>query len=274
MIADLTKKIKTVILVCKEVNYMEVKSYKKLKNNLYEITLDNGEKHKLYDDVILRYELLIDKELKKKKLEEILSENALLDAYYRALKYINTKLRTELEIRKYLFRYEFSNDQIDYAISRLKADGYINESLYVQAFINDSITLSLNGPKKIKDTLNKLGLNETLIDSYLSKIPSDTWLPRIKKIVEKKAKINKSGERVFKNKVYSDLVALGYYSYDIKSFLDSFTLDTGDIFKREADKMYNKLSSKYSGVELELRFKQKMFAKGFDSDDISNYLNQ
>jgi len=42
---------------------MEVKTYKKIRNNLYEITLSNGEKFKLYDDIILKYELLIERKV-------------------------------------------------------------------------------------------------------------------------------------------------------------------------------------------------------------------
>lgn len=251
---------------------MEIKSYKKLRSNLYEISFKNGDKYKIYDDIILKYELLIDKEVAKKKLEKILEDNALLAAYYRALKYINTKMRTELEIRKYLERYEFTKKQIDYAVSKLKDEGYIDEKRYVQAFINDALNLTLNGPKKIKEELKKLGINEVVIDDYISQIDDGEWIPRIKRIVEKKAKVNKQGERAFKNKVYSDLILLGYYSEDIKEILEGYHIETDNVFKIEAEKIYNKLSLKYCGVELELRFKSKMFSKGFDSDVISSFL--
>ena len=35
-----------------------------------------------------------------------------------------------------------------------------------------------------------------------------------------------------------------------------------DIAKKEYDKLYKKLSRKYSGSELELKIKQKLFQKG------------
>lgn len=253
---------------------MEVKTYKKVKSNMYEVVFDNGDRYKLYDDVILKYELLIEKTLDKKKLEKILADNGLLDAYYKALKYINTKMRSELEIRKYLAKYEFSREQIDYTVCKLREEGYLDEKKYVQAYVNDAITLSLNGPKKIKEVLKKLGIDENITDEYLEKISDDEWIERIKKIVDKKAKINKAGERVFKSKVYSDLIILGYYSEDVKTVLEGYSLDTKDAFDKEADKCYNKLSTKYTGVELELRFKQKMFAKGFDGETISEFLSR
>jgi regulatory protein len=253
---------------------MEIKTYKKTKGNQYEVTFTNGEKIKLYDDIILKYELLIDKNLDKKKYDKILKENANCDAYYRALKYISIRMRSELEIRKYLARYELTNSEIDYAVNNLRRDGYLNDELYAHAFIQDQITLTLNGPKKISDLLKKLGVSGDFVNSELDNIDSSEWKSRIEKIVSKKAKLNKAGESVFKNKVYQDLVILGYYSEDIRSILNEFHLDTDNVFLKEADKMYNKLSNKYDGAELELRFKSKMFAKGFKSDEISNYLNK
>ena len=40
---------------------MKIKKISKKRNNLYELTLDNNEKISLYDDIILKYNLLITK---------------------------------------------------------------------------------------------------------------------------------------------------------------------------------------------------------------------
>ena len=40
---------------------MEIKEYKKLKSNVYELKFKSGEAVKLYDEVILKYNLLITK---------------------------------------------------------------------------------------------------------------------------------------------------------------------------------------------------------------------
>lgn len=252
---------------------MEVKSCKKLKGNLYEVCFDNREKYKLYDDIILKHELLIVKDIKNKTLEKILNENQLLDAYYKALKYINLKMRTEYEIIKYLEKYDFSKEHIDNAIKKLRKEGYLDEEKYVKAYVNDTVNLSSNGPKKIKDSLKKLRINEDIIDKYLNDVEGDIWISKIQKILDKKAKVNKHGEKLFKSKVYSDLILLGYFSEDIKTCLDAYQLDAEDVFQREADKMYKKLSAKYTGVDLELNFKSKMYAKGFDIDFINDYLH-
>lgn len=241
---------------------------------MYEIELDNFKKYKLYDDIILKYELLIDRRITEKKLEQVVNENNFLDAYYQALKYINVKMRCEYEIRVYLKKKGFNVFDADYVVSRLKDEGYINERAYVQAYINDAINLGLYGPKKISDNLRKLGLDEMLVNEYLECINSREWLNRINKILEKKARVNKSSEKMFKNKVTADLLNLGYYYDDIKILVDDFSIDTEDAFLKEANKTYDKLSCKFEGTELILRFKQKMYSKGFDGDCINGFLDK
>lgn len=252
---------------------LEIKSYKKLKGNLYEVALGSGEKYKLYDDVILKYELLLDKNVDQKKLDRVLADNAQLDAYYKAIKYIGLKMRTEKELKKYLKKFDLSEKAISFAVQKLKGDGYLDQKKYVDAYVNDELNLRLNGPRRIKDDLLKLGIREDVIDERIKEIDNTIWKDRIEKILNKKVKTNRVGAALFKNKAYSDLSFMGYESSDIREVLDCFVLNTGDAFLKEADKLFNKLSCKYEGTELKLRFKSKMYAKGFDGEIISDYLD-
>lgn len=234
--------------------------------------MSNKEKYKIYDDVILKYELLIEKEVDSKKLKKMLEENSKLEAYYLALKYINVRMRSELEIRKYLYKYDYQKVAVDYAVLRLKEEGYIDEERYVEAFLNDSLALSLNGPKKIESTLESLGLDSSLIASYIEKVPREEWTSRIEKIISKRAKVNKYGERMFKSKMYSELSILGFYAEDIMSVLEGVSINTDDAFLKEADKIYRKLLTKYEGVKLEYQLKSKLYSKGFTQDQISEFI--
>lgn len=253
---------------------MEIKSYKKLRGNVYEVSLDNGDDYKLFDDVILKYELLLDKDIDEKKLQRVLDANDEMEAYYKALKYIGVRMRSELEIRRYLKKYEIPVKAINKSVAKLKEEGYIDQEKYARAYVNDAVNLTLDGPKKVKDNLLRLGIDERFIDENLTNFDSSFWQDRIVKILDKKKKMNKVGLSLFKNKCYGDLMVMGYHSSDISAVLETFTMDTSEVFEREADKIYNKLSCKYDGVELELRFKSKMYAKGFDGDSVNSYLDK
>ena len=81
---------------------MKIIKYRKKKSNIYEITLSNNDKISLYDDVILKYELLLKKDITDKLLKEVITYNSFIESYHVSLKYINSKLRTEKEIRNKL----------------------------------------------------------------------------------------------------------------------------------------------------------------------------
>ena len=252
---------------------MEVISYKKCANDLYEVKMDNGEKYKLYEDVIIEYELLIDKNISEVKLKKMLSHNELLGAYHKALKYITTKMRTEKEIRCYLKKNDYSAEAIDYSIKKLYSDGYLNEEKYTQAFIFDAINLSNNGPKKIIDDLTKLGIGIDTISKYLNH-DRDFWMDRIFNITSKYAKKNKASAFVFKNKMFKQMLMLGYETDDIKYILDDFKIDNRDALTNEARKIWKHLEKETDNDKKIWQFRNKMYAKGYSTDEINNYIEK
>lgn len=242
---------------------MKIKSYKKKKTNLYEITLSNNEKISLYDDVILKYELLLKKEIDEKLLKEIIDFNSNIESYNIALKFLNTKLRTEQEIKKKLMYYPKSS--INYTIDRLKNEGYLNDTLYIKSYINDEINLKMIGPNKIIFDLKKLGFKENDILNYLETIDKNTWLEKINKYVLKKVNSNHNLSGIMlKQKIMQDLINKGFYKEDINIIINEFEFNDNSLIReKEYQKQKNKLSKKYSGEELEYHIKINMLKKGF-----------
>ena len=68
------------------------------------------------------------------------------------------------------------------------------------------------------------------------------------------------------------MIMLGYQKDKIISIIDNNLNSSDDIIKREYDKLYNKLSTKYDGRELELKLKQKLLYKGFDLNKINEII--
>jgi len=242
---------------------MLINSYKKKKNNIYEITLSNNEKISLYDDVILKYELLLKKEINDKELKEIIEYNSYLESYHNALKYINTKLRTKKEIIKKLVNY--SKNAINYTIDRLKKEGYLNDTLYIKSYINDEINLKCVGQNKILFDLKKLGFKDEEIISYLNTFDETIWLNKINKYILKKLNSNHNlSGYILKQKIIQELLNKGFYKEDINLIISEFEFeDNLDIYEKEYQKLKNKLSKKYSGEELDYHIKISLIKKGF-----------
>ena len=252
---------------------MKIIEYKKCSNNKYELKMDDGEKYKLYDDIILRYELLIYKEVSPSKLKEIIEANQVLEAYYKALKYLNVKMRSEIEIRRYLLKYEIDDNTIKLVIERLKKEGYLNEKKYAEAYVNDSINLTSDGPLKIKQALLKNKISINYIDEYLSLYSDDFWIERINAIISKYARINNHSEAIFKKNMYSKLLLLGYEGEMINNCLHEFKVDDTKSFSKEADKEWNRLLRKCDTQNVKYYFKEKMYKKGYNTELINSYLS-
>ena len=101
-----------------------------MKSNKYKVQIDDLE-IKLYDDVIVKYQLLRKKELSDEEFQEIVDYNDRLEAYYKALRYITNRLRTEKEVFCYLDKI-YSKSVINETIDRLKTDGYLNKEIYLK----------------------------------------------------------------------------------------------------------------------------------------------
>ena len=249
---------------------MEIQSFKKKKDNKYEILFKDGSSIDLYDDVIIKYNLLSNKKINN--LDEITKYNNSLDAYYLAIKYINKKMRTKTEIKKYLAKKEFDDITIKNTVDKLVNNKVIDEDIYIKAFVNDSINFANIGPNKIVNKLYLLGIDKNKSYEYINNIDKKVWIDKIKKIVDKKNKVNKNYSLLYlKNKILTSLINDGYDKELIMEVLEDYDFKCDErIIKKEYDKLKNKLSKKYEGSNLEFQIQMKLKAKGFTSEEIEH----
>ena len=247
---------------------MKIEKFSKTKNSMYLITLEDGNKIKIHEDLILKYGLLLSKQVDSNLLEEIQKENQVYEIYEFALKYLKIKLRSRKELSSYLIKKGYSKEQIDYVITLLSNQGYLNDKIYANSFIHDKILMSSYGPNKIKSELEGLGISDEIINETISCFTEEMEKERIEKLVNKQIKSNRNkGSIVLKKKIQTYLLNLGYSSNLVHQSLNGKKLVDEDIYKKEYEKLYNKLSKKYSGKELEYKLKQKMYQKGFTGND-------
>jgi len=247
---------------------MLIKKYTKMKTNKYKVKIDDIEV-KLYDDVIVKYQLLRKKELTDEEFNEIVEYNDKLEAYYKALRYISNKLRTEKEVFYYLDKV-YSKSVIRETIEKLKEEGYLNKEVYLKCYLSDQVNLGNYGPEKIKKDLIKLGFSEDEFKDSLEKINDEVWLDKLDNLVKKKINANHSyGVYKLKEKILYDLSNMGYYKWMIEEVLSKHVLATDErVIRKEYQKVYNKLSKKYEGSELNYQVRVKLLQKGFSNSDI------
>lgn len=241
---------------------MKAENIKLNKNGKYEVTINN-EKYKLYQDVVIKYLLFSKKDVDEKLLEQIKEDNLFYENYYKIIKFINVKLRTENEIRKKLNTLNVLKKEQDSIIELIKKQGYLNDEIYIKSYINDKLNLSYEGPFKIKNYLLKNGFDEIIISKYLD-FDNEFWKERIGKIINKKIKTNKNySKKMLIQKLSSELNNLGYSKDMYNMLLNNISFDDDSIYEKEYNKIYNKLIKKYPEDKAKLLTKQKLYLKGF-----------
>ena len=240
---------------------MKIIKYIKISNNRYKIILESNETIILYENVILKYELLLKKEISN--IEEILKFNQKYTLYDKCLSYINKKNRSEQEVRTYLKKYTTNFEDIEDIILKLKKNNFLNTSLYIKNYIHDKIYLGFDGPLKIKKDLLNLGFLEDDILLEIKVLDDNLIFDRITKYINKHLKINKKSIYAFKNKMLFNLLNLGYLREDIFNCLNNISFDDTSLKQTEYEKLKQKYSKKYKGFELEQIIKKKLYEKGY-----------
>lgn len=248
---------------------MKILKYKKKRNGQYEIQLDSGKGLCLYEEVILNFSLLLKKNIDEEELDEILLSNQEYDVYYVALKSLKNRFKSVKELRISLLKKEYPVESVESAIHKLLSQGYLDDRSFAKAYINTQMITTSKGPKKIEKELLEKGVSRDIIVDELAIFTKDEQIIKIEKIANRLVRSNRSrGGIVLRKKIIQDLHNMGYSGSIVEDVLSSIDFgDTKDIAKNETEKLYQRLSRKYSGKELEFKIKEKLYQKGLYYED-------
>jgi regulatory protein len=254
-------------MLVRNIMMQKIDKFIKLKDGKYKLTGDKT--LVLTSETILKYNLLVNKSFADKELNDILEYDKSIEAYNKIIKLLNRKFLTEKEIIKKLKDDNIKKEYIDKIINKLKDNNFINDKVYLQAYIDDEINLKMTGPRKIETDLLKLGFNDQDIKLILNDIEENVWLDKINKMIQKKLKCNhtKSGLSL-KINIASYIVHLGYSKEMVMPIIDKYDYINMDVIKKEYEKQNKLLSKKYSGEELNKMIRYKLINKGYKEEEI------
>lgn len=249
---------------------MKIRKVTKLKSGKYKLDLDNKDKIITYDNVILDNNLLFNPSIDNNLLSKINKENKYYDIYNKIIKMVGVRLRSEKEIKDILIKSGLEDNEIDNIISDLKDKKIIDDIKFTRAFIHDKIAFTNYGPNKIKSELLN-HVDSEIIDDELNNIDKSVFDEKVQKIISKKINQNhKYSKLILKKKITEELRNQGFDFVCI----DEFLIEDGSILKKECLKLYEKLSKKYSGNELILKMKQKLYQKGFSMELVNKEIEE
>lgn len=248
---------------------MKIIKYKKTTKGRYKIYLDDGRELLLYEDAILKFELLLKKEILEKDIMEVELFNQECDVYHVGLESINHRFKSVYDLREALIKKEYPFEMIDRAIEKLLKQGYLNDQSFAKSYINNQIITTNKGPYKIRRELGEHRVDSSIIEEEINVFDEATQLEKIRKVATRLYNSNRNrGGSVLKKKIVNDLVNLGYDTGTISKVINEFDFSNDkDIAKKEYEKLYKKLSRKYEGKELEYKIKEKLYQKGLYYED-------
>lgn len=184
--------------------------------NVFVASTDIGE-YDLFSEIIVKYSLG-NGEIDDEKFKRAVKESMEKIAFNVAVKYASSKLKTEKQIRDYLYKKEFKKATILPVIEKLKEYGVIDDKIYMESYIKSNPNFSKN---KLKQKLIMSGISKDLIDEKLNDLEDeDSCLTNAKKFLKNKIMDQKTREKLIRRLTY-----LGYSWDSINSVLKTLNFD-------------------------------------------------
>lgn len=211
-------------------------------------------------ELIYYHNLFKGKEINVEDLKEVIREDNYLTGKTKALKYLETSLRSEHQIREYLEKREYEEEAIERVIKFLSEYKFIDDEYYARAFMTQNI--KNQGKNNIKYKLLQRGISEDIIVKTLDDISSEEEEKIALKLAEKKAAVlckNESDIRKIKAKLNTFLLSKGYGYDTIKSVIDK--LDINPVIKEEPKAEICYSSNEAKEIEAEEMPKEMYYGK-------------
>ena len=172
------------------------------KNKSYAI-YSNGEIIlSIIDDTLLYFtEIAAGNIIERKLISDIVKYDERMRAYRDAAAQLMRGMKTESELRKKLVSLTYADDAIDFAVSKCKDNGYLNDENYVKVYVERYA--SSRGATRIKYELKRKGVDE----KFLKDIDDDKESARELAIKFYKKKAN---DPKVKEKYYRYMISRGF----------------------------------------------------------------
>ena len=187
----------------------------KLKNkrnaNVFICSTNIGE-FELHSDVIVKSGIKVG-EFDDVKFQTVVQESSELIAFNLAMKYVGSRLKTEQQIKDYLYKKDYHRSTVDVVVEKLKEYKIIDDKTYAETYIRTNPNFSKN---KLKQKLFSSGVKSENMDESLVEVDDEISCRRN---AEKYLR-NKIVDKQTIEKLIRRLQGMGYGWETIKSTLN------------------------------------------------------
>ncbi|MCP3033409.1 recombination regulator RecX [Halobacillus sp. A1] len=255
----------------------------KKQKNRYNIFLDRGQGEaygfSVDEDILIKYRLQKSLELEESTIEALIQKDTIHKTYTQTINFLSYRMRSEKEIRDYLFKHEVDEEHIDEIVQRLYREKLLDDLEFAVALVRTRIQTSSKGPLLVKKELIEKGVDAPKIDEALEHYSFDAQLEKAVKLAEKKLKsTSKKSHREQIQTIQQNLMQKGFYGDVVKEAVSQLPEEEGDqeweavVFQGE--KLLRKFERKTEGYELKQKLKSGLYRKGFPIDLIDRFIEE
>ena len=201
---------------------MEIISLKlksKRNANVFICSTDVGD-YELHSDIIVKNGIKIG-EFNDEKFHFSVQESSEIIAFNLGAKYVGSRLKTEQQIKDYLYKKEYHKQTVDAVIEKMKEYKIIDDKTYAETYVRSNPNFSKN---KLKQKLFLSGVKANTIDENLTDIDDcSSCLRNAEKYLRNKVVDKQTIEKLIRR-----LQGMGYNWDAIKHALNHFKCNIED----------------------------------------------
>ncbi|MFC6291042.1 recombination regulator RecX [Levilactobacillus angrenensis] len=243
----------------------------------YNVYVDGAYAFPVSESVLIDFRLYKGMEVTKDLETHLVDADNVAKAYNRTLDYLSKQLRTEKEIHDKLVELEIPEETIALTFQKLRELNLVDDAHYAASYVRTMMHTGDKGPRVIRQHLRQKGVGEKLIDDALVLYTPEDRLTVGTAVAEKLAKrYHRQAFGTQQQKIRQGLISRGFNNDEAGQMIDSLDLTPDldqqhDLLVKQGEKIWRRYRA-LSPSERKYKTKQTLYRKGFQLDDISQWL--
>lgn len=146
---------------------------KKTKRPLYSVYVDGAYGFDVSDEVLAKFGLAVGERLDDKKVEQIVTSEAMYRAQQIAINYISYRPRSSKEVIDHLKKKSFSAELAKTVTQQLQKKNLIDDIAFAQMFVRDRLKRKPIGSARLRQQLLMKGIAPNIIERVLHDLVND-----------------------------------------------------------------------------------------------------
>lgn len=252
----------------------------KKRKHRYNIFIENKYAFSVDEDVLVKYKLAKGLTLEASEIIELLESETIQQAYITAIHYLSYRQRSRAEIERHLYKKDIEPDHIDIVMGRLDKENLLDDLGFAKSFVRERIRQKKKGPKLIIQELMEKGVSKESINKAIKIMTFTDQYSIALKFAQKRAdRPKKESIEKQKQQIRSSLMQRGFDSDVINEVMQEVELTKDkeaewEAIKYHGERMYRRHSKKLSGFELKQKIMSALYARGFKSEQINQFIDE